>query len=189
MARLARRQQYSFTQYLELEEASNTKHEYFEGEIYAMAGGTPEHAAICAATTVALGTRLRAAGGACRVFSSDLRVRVAKTGLCTYPDVSVVCHELVRDPESHTTVVNPALLVEVLSDSTEAYDRGEKLEQYQQIPSLAAILLVSHRERRVDVFRRDDGGWLAATARGGDVIALEHLGCSLPVDEIYDGIL
>jgi Uma2 family endonuclease len=154
-----------------------------------MAGGTPEHAAICAAITVALGARLRAAGGACRVFSSDLRARVEKTGLCTYPDVSVVCHELLRDPESRTTVINPALLVEVPSDSTEAYDRGEKLEHYQQIPSLKAILLVSHRERKVDVFRRDNGGWLAATARGGDVIALEPLGCSLPIDEIFDGVI
>ena len=99
-----------------LEETSNVKHEYFGGEIYAMAGGTPEHAALAAACSAALLEQLR--GGPCRVYSSDLRVRVLSTGLAAYPDVTVVCGATERDPESSSTVTNPRLVVEVLSDGT-----------------------------------------------------------------------
>ena len=127
------------------------------GEIYGMAGGTPEHAAALSAAVIsALLTQLR--GGPCRVYSSDLRVRVLATGLATYPDVTVVCGEAERDPESPTTIVNPRLVVEVLSDSTMDYDRGEKLQHYRQIPSLEGVVLVWHTQRRIDVWARGDRG-------------------------------
>src|SRR3990172_1362679 len=104
MAAPAGLHRYSFADYLALEEASNTKHEFLSGEIYGMAGGTPEHAALSVAVSSVLRAQLR--GGSCRVYSSDLRVRVLATGLATYPDVTVVCGELERDPDSPTTVVN-----------------------------------------------------------------------------------
>jgi Uma2 family endonuclease len=180
-----RHHQYTFADYLALEEASNTKHEFLEGEIYAMAGGTPEHSGLAVAATVALAGQL--AGGPCRVFSSDLRVRVRATGLTTYPDVSVFCEALERDPENADTVTNPRLLVEVLSKSTEAYDRGPKLHHYRLIPSLQAIVLISYRQRELEVWQRQsDGSWTSGTFGPGQTASIETPSVRLVVDEIYD---
>src|SRR6478609_2292974 len=143
MTLLAPRHKYSFADYLATEESSEVRHEYYAGEIYAMAGRTPEHAAMAAAITAALGRQLERSN--CRVYSSDLRLRVLATGLATYPDVTVICGPSVRDPESPSHVTNPKLVVEVLSPGTEDYDRNEKLEHYKSIPSLSAIVLVEHR--------------------------------------------
>ena len=175
---------YRFADYLALEEASNTKHEFLNGEIYAMAGGTPEHAALAVAVSATLLSQLR--GGPCRVYSSDLRIRVLATGLATYPDVTVVCGALERDAETPSTVVNPKLVVEILSDGTEAYDRGEKLDHYRSIPSLAAVVLLSHRERCVEVWERAPAGtWSLLTFRSGQTADLGSLPVRLVVDEIY----
>lgn len=175
---------YTYADYLALEKDSPIKHEFLAGEIYAMAGGTPEHAALAAAVTALLGAQL--AGKPCVLFSSDLRVRVVATGLATYPDVSVVCGELARDPESRITVINPKVVVEVTSDSTEDYDRGEKLAHYKQIETLEECVLVSHRSRLLEVWRREAGGeWRHESARAGDSVTLASLGCALRVDEVY----
>jgi Uma2 family endonuclease len=180
----AARHHYSYADYLDLEEASNVKHEFFAGEIYAFAGGTPDHAALAVTVATALVTGI--GGRDCRVFSSDLRVRVLATGLATYPDATVVCGPLERDPENRFTVVNPTLVAEVLSDGTESYDRGEKLEHYKQIPSLRECLLVSHRQPQVEVWcRRNGDQWERRTAGRGDRVRLESLGCEIAVDDIY----
>jgi Uma2 family endonuclease len=177
---------YTFTEYLELEEASNVKHEYFGGEIYAMAGGTPDHAALAMNLGGAL--LLLARGRPCRVFSSDLRIRVLATGLATYPDVTVVCGPLERDPESRVTAINPVLVAEVLSDSTEDYDRGDKLEHYKKVPSLRECLLISHRETRVELWRRGDAdAWVRHEVGAGGRIRLESLDGEISVDDIYRG--
>lgn len=183
MAGLVPRHNYTFRDYLELEAESRVRHEFYAGEIYAMAGGTPEHAAVAAAITAMLHSQLR--GSPCRVYSSDLRVRLLATGLATYPDVTVVCGPSQRDPESHTHVTNPRVVIEVLSASTEEYDRGEKLEHYRQTQSLDAIVLVEHRERRVDVWSRRVSGWELATYRTGAILRLDSIPCELSVDEIY----
>jgi Uma2 family endonuclease len=186
VTRLAVHHRYSFAEYLELEESSNVKHEYLAGEIYAMAGGTPDHAALAMNFGAALLERLR--GQPCRVFSSDLRVRVLATGLATYPDVTVVCGPLQRDPESRTTIVNPLLVAEVLSDGTEDYDRGEKLEHYKQIPSLRECVLISHREPRVEIWRRVAGdAWSRDEVAAGAELRLVSLGCGIAVNEVYRG--
>jgi Uma2 family endonuclease len=178
------RHRYTFGEYLALEEAANVKHEYFNGEIYAMAGGTPEHAALAVAVSSSLFAQLR--GGPCRVFSSDLRIRVTASGLCTYPDVTVVCGPLEHDPESAVTVVNPKLIVEVTSDSTASYDRGEKLEHYQQIASLETVIVLSHRDTRVGVWQRTaDGSWTSREFGPGDRIDIVKPTCQLDVNEIY----
>jgi len=179
----ARRPWYSFREYLLLEEASNTKHEYQGGQIYAMAGGTPEHAALAVSVSSALSQQLRGRG--CRVYSSDLRVRVRETGLATYPDVTVICDQLERDSESADTATNPVVLVEVLSPSTAGYDRGEKLAHYKRIDSLREIVLVYHDEQRLEVWRRSGDVWTCAKAETGETVPLESIGCTLAVDEIY----
>jgi Uma2 family endonuclease len=176
---------YTFREYLTTEEDSPIKHEYLEGQIYAMAGGTPEHAALAAAVTTKLGVAL--AGTRCRVYSSDLRVRALATGLGTYPDVSVVCGKREHDPEDANTVVNPTVVVEVTSKSTEEYDRGEKFDHYRQIPSLADYVVVSHRERAIEVRSRDARGeWSIRVARAGERAEIRSIGASLDVDAIYD---
>lgn len=181
----APRRQFTLRDYLELEEASNVKHEFFGGEIYAMAGGTPEHAALSMSVGATLLSQLR--GGPCRVYSSDLRVRVSETGLATYPDVTVVCGPLEHDPESATTITNPIVVVEVLSPSTETYDRGDKLEHYRRIPSLREIVLVAYDKRRVELWQRHDGGgWEATEAGAGQELTLASVDCRLSVDAIYD---
>jgi Uma2 family endonuclease len=179
---------YTYAEYLVLEEASNVKHEYFAGEIYGMAGGTPDHAALAMSFGAALLERLEGRG--CRVFSSDLRIRVLATGLATYPDVTVVCGPLERDPESRTTVTNPQLVAEVLSDGTEDYDRGDKLEHYKRVPSLRECVLISHRTPLIEVWRRTaEDTWVREQAGVGEHIRLESLDCEVAVDEISRGSL
>jgi len=146
---------HTFREYLSHDEVSNTKHEYLNGQIFAMAGASPEHSALIASVTTHLSNQVR--GGPCRVHMSDLRVRVERTGLATYPDVAVVCGSWKRDPEDSNTILNPTVVVEVLSPSTEAYDRGEKLEHYKSIPSLRACLLVAHDRREIELWLREPG--------------------------------
>ncbi len=169
---------------MDLEQLSPVKHEFLNGEVWAMAGGTPEHSAIAVNITTLLSEQLR--GRPCRVFNSDLRVRVVATGLGTYPDVSVVCDGVQQDPEdpTGTTIVNPRLVVEVLSPSTEDYDRGEKLENYKQVESLEEIVLVAHDARRVDVWRKVANSWALDTIEDG-AAALNSLDVTLPLAEIY----
>ena len=184
MAKPIRLHHYAFAEYLTIEEIARVKHEYLDGEIYAMAGGTPEHAALAAVVTTVLGEQLR--GSPCRVYSSDLRVRILATGLATYPDVTVVCGPTERDPESATHVVNPRVVIEVLSDGTEEYDRGEKLEHYKKAPSLMAVVLVSHRERKIEVWSREASAWEVMAYGRGQVARISSPNCSLDVDAVYD---
>jgi Uma2 family endonuclease len=184
----ARELSVSFSEYLAQEQASETKHEFLNGEIVARAGSTPEHARLTARVGGALGAQLR--GRPCEAFSSDLRVRVLATGLATYPDISVVCGRFERDPEDANTLVNPVVLVEVLSDSTEGYDRGEKFAHYRRIPSLREYVLVSQRMPRIEVFRRnEDGTWTLFEAEASGSVKLTSIGCELSVDEVYANAL
>jgi Uma2 family endonuclease len=174
----------SYADYLALEERSETKHEYLRGEVWAMAGGTLEHARLTAACIAALGGALR--GRPCVVYSSDVRVRIAATDRATYPDVTVVCGPAATAPEDTEAIVNPTLLVEVLSDSTEASDRGEKFAHYRHLDSLREYVLVAQKEPRIEVFRRlDDGRWTFSEATAGQTIRLASLEIDLSVDDLY----
>jgi len=184
MSTTARRLHYTYAEYLALEEESSVRHEYLDGEIYAMAGGSPDHAALAAAVIGNLASQLPPA---CRTFTSDLRVRIEATGLSTYPDVAVVCGRTMRAADDALAVVNPLLIVEVTSSSTEEYDRGEKLRHYKQLPSVREILLVSHREPRLTLSRRDGDGWTQLEAGRGESIALESVGARIAVDDLYRG--
>ncbi len=176
---------YPWHEYLALESASNTKHEYLDGRIYAMAGGTPVHAALQLAVPNLLFSQLRA--GRCRAHGSDLRIRVLATGLATYPDVTIVGGPRELDPEDSNSVTNPTVLVEVLSQSTEDYDRGEKFAHYKRIPSLRQYVLVSPDEHRVEVWTRDaEDNWTAAVSTDGEVADLGSIGARLDVRELYE---
>lgn len=178
---------YTWREYLTLEQSSNVRHEYFDGEIFAMAGGTPEHSALAVRIASLLDAQLE--NKSCRVFNSDLRVRVQATGLGTYPDVSVVCGGLERDPEDASTIINPRVIVEVLSASTEAYDRSDKLGNYKLIPVLQECVLVSHREALIEIFRRSPADqWERFEARRGATANLQSINCVLDVDRVYAGV-
>ena len=183
MVNPAKRTRVPYAEYLAAERASELRHEYLRGEVWAMAGGTPEHARLA----LAVGAELRAAvrGRPCVVFSSDLRVRIQDTDRATYPDVTVVCGERRAPDDDPDAVTNPIVLVEVLSDSTEQADRGEKFAHYRRIPSLREYVLVSQDAPRVEVFRRQPDGWLLVEAGPGGSVVLESIGATLLVDEIY----
>ena len=178
----------SYAEYMALEAKADERHEFLDGQLYARAGGTPEHAALAAAFAGELRNAL--AGRSCRVFSSDLRVRIRATGLTTYPDLSVVCGRLEMDAEDGNAVVNPVLLVEVLSESSEAYDRGAKAAHYRRIPSLREYVLVSQREPLIEVYRRNEQGRFELfEARSGESIELASVGATLSVDAVYENPL
>jgi Uma2 family endonuclease len=182
MGRPAHRR-YTIGEFVRLEKYSNVRHEFLEGQVYAIASGTPAHGARAGNVVGVLTAQLR--GQLCRVQTSDVRIRVKATGLDTYPDASVVCRHEERDAEDRDAIANPILLVEVLSPSTEEYDRGEKLEHYQRLASLQEVVFVAHDEWRVEVVRRRGADWVSLTARRGESVSLASVGCELPVDEIY----
>jgi Uma2 family endonuclease len=185
---LAHRVRYSYAEYLALEASSNVKHEYFDGQIYGMAGGSPEHAALAAAVVGLLFPQLQQ--GRCRAFSADLRVRVEASGLATYPDVTVVCGPRQASAQDAQAVTNPRLLVEVSSPGTEEYDRGDKFEHYRQISALQQYVIISHRERRITVWCRSNGDtWVEAHFIDGDVVDLSSIGARLDVRTLYDAIV
>ncbi len=166
-----------------LEQESSVRHEYLEGEIYALAGGSPEHAALAAQAIHLLASSVPRGS---RVYSSDLRVRVLPTGLATYPDAAVVCGGIQSSPDDPQAVINPILVVEVTSSSTEPYDRGAKLVHYMTLSSVRAVLLVSHRTRWLTLHSRDESGvWTIREARSGESVAVDSLGLTVAVDEIY----
>lgn len=177
----------SIENYLAGEELAATKHEYLGGTIHAMAGGTNDHAAVAANALVALGSRLR--GKPCRPFGSDTKVRIElpEHTRFYYPDVQVVCS---RNPGNERFQENPALVIEVLSESTRRTDLGEKCHAYLAIPSLKVLLLVEPDSLRVTAYRRQPQGGFAAEEYEGNhaVIALPEIEAELPLAELYEGV-
>lgn len=175
----------SEAEYLELERAAEFKSEFYNGEIFAMAGGTPQHSLIAANLIREFGNRL--GSGRCTAYNADLRVKIEATGLYTYPDLSVICGPLEFAENTDDTAINPTVLVEVLSDSTEAYDRGRKFEHYRQIPSLQEYLLVSQKEARIEKFvRQNNGRWLLHEAVGLDkTLELPSLQITISLAEVF----
>lgn len=181
---------YSAEEYYDLEEEEAYKSEYYDGEIFAMAGGSPEHSLIVMNLLRELGTRLK--GKTCTPYDGNLRIQIPATGLITYPDVSVFCKKLEFDPKDkrQQTAINPTVLIEVLSKSTESYDRGKKSENYRQLESLKAYILVSQTSPHIELYERHgDGFWFLTEAKGLDQeIPIKPLGLKLPLAEVYDRI-
>ena len=175
-------------EFLVLERAAPFKSEFFGGEMFAMAGGTPMHSLI--GTNVGSEFSLRLKGRPCVAFNADLRVKVEETGLLTYPDLSVICGAMQFAEDTDDTVTNPSVLVEVLSDSTQSYDRGTKFDHYKKIPSLREYLLVRQHEPSVELFiRQQNGDWLLRQATGLEAtLTIPSLEITISLAEIYANV-
>jgi Uma2 family endonuclease len=175
-------------EYVDLEEKIGIRHEYRDGHVFAMAGGTETHALIAMNIGASIRTRLRGTG--CRIVGSDLRVVVAATASAYYPDLMILCGDSQPDPRFRNSVTTPRVLFEILSRSTAAYDRGVKAEQYAKIPSLQAYVLVSQTEFAVDLFERQgDQTWLLTRLRGEEaVLEIRCVHIAVPFREMYDEV-
>jgi Uma2 family endonuclease len=175
-------------EYLEMERAGDQKHEYVAGEVWAMVGGSPQHSEIAANTIVALGTQLRQRP--CKVYTSDLRVAIRTMDVYTYPDVTVVCGEPQFDGDGDG-LLNPTVLIEVLSPATESYDRRRKFLRYQRIQSLREYVLIAQDAPFIERFsRQPDGQWLwSATENLDESIALLSIDCTLALADVYAKIV
>ncbi len=181
---------YRFEDYLAVErESAGVRHEYVEGQVFAMTGGSYEHNLITANLAGELRQQLKP--GPCAVLSSDMRIRIETADACAYPDVSVLCGDPVFHDQRRDVLTNPTLIAEVLSPSTEAYDRGAKFALYRRLPSLRHYLLIAQGQVAVDVFTRQaDGRWLLDAFTDAEaVIALEGPDCRLRLSEVYDRVV
>jgi Uma2 family endonuclease len=182
VTRVAQRSHVTPDEYLAWERNQPARHEFYRGEVFAMAGGSLRHNALCASLIEAL-------RGRCVVLTSDQRVVAANRERYVYPDVSIVCGPVIAEPGTSDVLANPTILVEVLSESTEQYDRGVKWEGYQRIESLTDYVLVSQSEQRIEHFRRDrTRTWLYQFAAGGERLVLSN-DAVLDVDAIFAGLL
>lgn len=179
---------YSPEEYLALERKAAYKSEYFNGEIFAMSGASEEHNLIVMNIAASLHNQFR--GRPCKVYANDMRIKVSPTGLYTYPDVVAVCEDAQLEDEHFDTLLNPTVLIEVLSRSTEAYDRGEKAEHYRRLPSLAEYLLVSQDKPHLEHYlRQPDNRWLLSEISDWHaVVALPAIACTLALAAVYDRV-
>lgn len=176
-------------EYLALERSAEYKSEYVDGEMVAMSGATREHVLIV--LNLASGLKRQLQQRPCEIYVADLRIQVSATGLYTYPDIAVACGEPRFEDEHRDTLLNPLLIVEVLSPSTESYDRGRKFEQYRALESLQEYLLVSQDQPRVEQFIRQDGNvWLFKDIAGLEqTVSFASIQCDISLSEIYDRII
>ncbi|MCX6360261.1 MAG: Uma2 family endonuclease [Armatimonadetes bacterium] len=182
------RRHWTAEQYLRFERESDLKHELINGVLYAMSGGSVAHARLTARATSLIGRQLQ--GSPCDTFSSDLRVKVEATGTYTYPDLSVVCGQAEVEDDRGDTLLNPTALVEVLSPSTEAHDRGAKFEHYRRLGSLRDYVLISQDRPLVEVFSRGaEQAWSYTAYEGPEATAqVPAIGCSLELAALYENV-
>ena len=179
---------YTPEEYLAMERSAEHKSEYFAGEIFAMGGGSERHNLIAGNVFSLLHAQLR--NRPCKVYSSDMRVKVSATGLYTYPDVVALCGEAQFDDEQKDALLSPTVIIEVLSASTEGYDRGEKFEHYRKLESLREYVLISQEKPHVERYlRQPDNHWLLSdTSSLQDTVQISSINCSLALAEIYDKV-
>lgn len=175
-------------EYLKFERTSEVKHEFFAGEVFAMTCASEAHNLICTNLITALKNQLR--GQLCKVYPSDMRVKIEATGLYTYPDISVVCGDAQFADEVFDTLINPMVIIEVLSPSSERYDRGKKFQQYRNLPSLQEYVLVAQDSPRIERFRLQKSEiWEFTDAKGLEAsLELSSIGCTLALGEVYEQI-
>jgi Uma2 family endonuclease len=175
--------------YLTFERSSSIKHEFYRGRIYAMAGAKEAHNIITSNTLATLHTQLRRTP--CIVYPSDMRVKVLRTGLNTYPDITVVCGQAKFTDQVRDTLVNPMVIIEVLSASTERYDRGLKFQNYRTIDTLQDYILISQTSHRVEHYTRQDQGlWLLQEFTSLDeTILIRSINCTLLLEDIYEKVV
>jgi Uma2 family endonuclease len=173
-------------EYLATERVAERKSEYRAGEVFAMSGASKKHNLIAGNIFASIHQQLK--GRSCEVYIGDMRVKVSSAGLYTYPDISVACGDILFDGDQKDTLKNPTVIIEVLSDSTEAYDRGMKFEHYRKLESLVEYVLVSQDKPHLEVFvRQPDGTWIFSEAKGLQAeILLSSINCLLALADIYD---
>ncbi len=178
---------YTLSDYREMEARAETKHEFHDGYISAMAGGTPEHSLISMNVGRSIGNELQLKGKLCFVYGSDARIHISATQRIYYPDVSVVCGKTEKSEQDPQAIVNPILIVEVLSESTSAFDRGAKFTHYRQISTLREYVLLSQTEAMVDTFyRTEDGTWeIHSIIEISDRLHLKSIDCEISMADIY----
>lgn len=174
--------------YLEAERSGTIKHEYFRGRIYVMTGAKESHNLIAANTLASLHGQLRKKP--CRVYPSDMRIKVLRTGLNTYPDVVVVCGQPLFTDDVRDTIVNPTVIVEVLSSSTERYDRGVKFQNYRTVDTLQDYVLVSQEHHHIECYTRQESGlWLLQEVDGiKEKIDIRSIECTLSLQDVYEKV-
>ena len=179
---------FTVTEYLEMEEAATVKHEYYKGEIFAMSGAKVPHNRILKNTLIALGKKL--AGKSCEPFGSDQRIHIEKNTLFTYPDISIICGEVETLNNDEWNVLNPTVIIEVLSPSTKNYDRGEKFKLYRDIATLREYILIDSESVNVEAFYiNKDGNWeLKEYKNSNEILSLQSVQTSLALKEIYEGL-
>lgn len=175
-------------EYLHFERQSEIKHEYFDGEIFAMAGASRRHCKISANIMRVIGNQLHKTN--CNVYANDFRVKIKETGLYTYPDIIVTCGKEILEDQVKDTLLNPLILIEILSPSTEKYDRGKKFVHYRQIESLQNYVLISQEEPRIEVFQRQPNDqWLFSEKSGlENSIEIPAINYLLSLLEVYDKV-
>jgi Uma2 family endonuclease len=178
-------QKYTVAEYLEMEKAAEYRSEYFEGEIFAMSGGTLEHDRVAGDLQRILGNQLL--DGPCECLTSNMKIRIQGSSAYYYPDLSVVCGEPILEDKDKHVVTNPMLIIEVLSESTESFDRGKKFHRYKQISSFIEYVLIAQSEPQIDVFRKmPDGLWVNESYEGlDDTMHLKSLGIQVKLADIY----
>lgn len=181
--------QFSYVEYLARERTSQTKNEFYAGQIFAMSGGTPNHNTISGNIFATSRNRLR--GTSCRPFNSDQRIRIQSCGLATYPDVSIVCGELELDTEDVDAIAKPRVIFEVLSKSTESYDRGKKFDFYRQLDSLLQYVLISQEEAHVECYtKQPNGDWLLSIHKGlYSTLPLSTVALEIPLTDIFEDVV
>jgi Uma2 family endonuclease len=177
---------YSIREYLDMENEAIEKHEYYKGEIFAMGGAGNRHNIISVNMIVSLGNSLK--GKSCQPYGSDMRIHIPENTLFTYPDISIICGDVVFSKEDEITSTNPAIIIEILSPSTRNYDRGVKFMLYRAIPTLKEYILVEAESIHVEQFAINrDGLWqLKEYANQKDQLILESVGITLLLADIYD---
>lgn len=175
-------------EYLAFERASSTKHEYYKGRIYAMTGAKEPHNLIAGNIIAALHPQLRRKG--CRIYPGDMRVKIMQTGLNTYPDITVVCGPPQFTDNARDTIINPIVIIEVLSASTERYDRGMKFQHYRTIETLKDYILVAQDRHHIEHFSRQEHGlWIFREAANVALsINIQSIGCVLNVQDVYEQV-
>lgn len=182
------RDQYDFDTYLAIEREQELRHEFVAGQVYAMTGASENHNLIVANLVMTIGAQLKTKP--CRLYANDMKVRIELADASTYPDIVALCGEREFYDQRRDVITNPALIIEVLSKSTEGYDRGDKFAIYRRLPSLREYALISQDRVAIDVYsRQSDGRWLlSAFDQIEQIITLESVGCDLPVAEVYDKV-
>ncbi len=172
-------------EYFAWEEKQLEKHEYIDGKTYAMSGGSVNHSRIVVRLTTLFSNHLDNSG--CETGNSDLRINIVGTSNYTYPDASVTCDD--RDKTTPQYITHPCLIVEVLSSSTESYDRGGKFRLYRKNPVLQDYLLVSSTRIEMDLYRKNDAGdWIIINYREGDIVELNSINLAMPIEQVYRGL-